>query len=445
MAGNYTRWYRVGTVNTTLNSTTITGNNTYWLTAGLRPGDLFTTTDGKNFIEISAITDNTHITLATPYPYESSTASNYAICRNFTAHLPSDIAAQTTELVNDMARFWDEDKLTLKGESAYEVAKRLGKTTASESAWIDSLKGDNAYLVAKANGFTGTAAQWLESLKAAGEWSSAQESIAALTTRTEALETLTTNRTISNSALAHRTIYRGKNLGSTITDEQSAAIRNGNFTDIFIGDYWKHSWRGQTITFLIVDIDYYMKNLPHWEHTEHNVFRHHVVVMPLGWHIYDGSYWVENAPYKADGDYSGGYYNSDVRNNTIPILTEEYAAIFGEEHMFYHPDYICNAVNSNGDAGYILVEDSCVEVPSWRMVANRTTSMPEVPNFRYPPTPHVPGRFAAFRVLPFSQIYTTPGGVYFRECRNTSNICVGGYNLSSQSSRSFFRPYFTLY
>ena len=36
------------------------------------------------------------------------------------------------------------------------------------------------------------------------------------------------------SAVNHRNIFRGKNLGSTITDAQKAAIANGTFDDLFI-------------------------------------------------------------------------------------------------------------------------------------------------------------------------------------------------------------------
>ncbi len=41
-----------------------------------------------------------------------------------------------------------------------------------------------------------------------------------------------------SSAFAHNSIYRGKNLGSSVTAEQSAATSNGTFTDIYPGDYW---------------------------------------------------------------------------------------------------------------------------------------------------------------------------------------------------------------
>lgn len=36
----------------------------------------------------------------------------------------------------------------------------------------------------------------------------------------------------------HNSVYRGKNLGSSVTEEQKARIRDGTFRNLFIGDYW---------------------------------------------------------------------------------------------------------------------------------------------------------------------------------------------------------------
>ena len=39
-------------------------------------------------------------------------------------------------------------------------------------------------------------------------------------------------------AAMHRNIFRGKDLGSSITDAQLSAIRDGTFTDLYVGDHW---------------------------------------------------------------------------------------------------------------------------------------------------------------------------------------------------------------
>ena len=41
-----------------------------------------------------------------------------------------------------------------------------------------------------------------------------------------------------NNAGAHNSIFRGKNLGASVTVKQYADITNGSFEDMYIGDYW---------------------------------------------------------------------------------------------------------------------------------------------------------------------------------------------------------------
>lgn len=54
--------------------------------------------------------------------------------------------------------------------------------------------------------------------------------------------------------VGHATTYRGKNLGGSFTAEQKAAVVNGTFVDLWIGDYWVID----NITWRIVDINYYL-------------------------------------------------------------------------------------------------------------------------------------------------------------------------------------------
>lgn len=39
----------------------------------------------------------------------------------------------------------------------------------------------------------------------------------------------------------HNMIYRGQNLGASLTDAQHTALSSGNFTDLYLGDYWTKS------------------------------------------------------------------------------------------------------------------------------------------------------------------------------------------------------------
>ncbi|MBQ3447528.1 MAG: collagen-like protein [Synergistaceae bacterium] len=246
---NYTRWYRPGKVSVTSGSTAVTGSGTYWSSAGLNPGDLLTLDNGQSFCEIASINSDTSITLAQAYSGSTVSGVAYAIVRNFTATSLPMVASVTAELLGDFQKYIDTDMQKLNGKSAYELAVQEGYT-GTLTSWIASLKGAkgdtgstgptgatgptgpqgvqgiqglSAYQVAQAAGYTGTQAEWLESLKAAGEWST-------LDTRTNILT--------YHNALSHNRFYRDKNLGTEITTAQHNAISSGTYDGIYPGDYW---------------------------------------------------------------------------------------------------------------------------------------------------------------------------------------------------------------
>lgn len=375
----YSRWYKDGTIAATNGSPNVTGSNTYWATAGLNPGDIVKI--GGVDYELLSVEDNTHITLATNFKGNTASGLGYSIVRNFTATSSAKVAAQAAGLMGDFERYIDKEMQKINGKSAYEVAV--------------------------ANGYTGTAAQWLESLKAAGEWSNASERITALegttATHTNSIATLDTKIAPfkSSSYIAHRLIYRGKNLGDTFTAAQSAAIRAGNFSDFYIGDYW----RINNTNYFIVDIDYWLKAFNKDQNKAH-----HLVIMP-------GKYF--EVPFIESGDLSGGYYNSYVRTQFIPEYEAKLAEIFGEDHLLRRYDLICNSVNANGDLSWVQVTDSCAEVLSWRMVMPSTQSLSMATHW----ASYHPHQFAYFQLAgPCSDISGNPWSIYYREAKNLTNI-----------------------
>ncbi len=222
---DYTRWYRVGTVALTKNSKIVTGTGTFWLAAGLNPGDLFTV-DASQFFEVQSIDSNTQLTLKTAYSGTGTSESEYAIIRNFTASLPAQVAAQTADLLNDFRQFVDLKMQSIHGKSAYQIACEKGYA-GTESQWVESLRGETAYDVAARNGYEGSESEWLESLKAAGEWST-------LDARTEMLA--------NNNPAIRNCLYRGKSLGE-FTSAHLAEIKAGTFRDMWLGDYFTHGSR----------------------------------------------------------------------------------------------------------------------------------------------------------------------------------------------------------
>ena len=112
-------------------------------------------------------------------------------------------------------------------------------------------------------------------------------------------------------AATHNAIYRGECLGDTITDEQAAAIADGSFEDLFIGDYWTMGG----VNYRIADFDYwYRTGFPEASRVE----KHHAVIVP------DTS--IATGQMNGSNTTSGGYRNSITKskmNDTISALPPE--------------------------------------------------------------------------------------------------------------------------
>jgi hypothetical protein len=101
------------------------------------------------------------------------------------------------------------------------------------------------------------------------------------------------------AAEMHRTTFRGKNLGSAVTAAQRAAIVDGTFKDLFVGDYWVING----VTWRIVDINY-------WLNCGDTAFTaNHLVIMP------DNS--LYNSQMNTTNITTGGYISSAMRTNNL--------------------------------------------------------------------------------------------------------------------------------
>ena len=151
----------------------------------------------------------------------------------------------------------------------------------------------------------------------------------------------------SISPQAHSRIFRGKNLGSTITDEQKAAIKDGSFKDLFLGDYWVIN----NVTWRIVDMDYWYNTYT----TDYEYFKsHHLVIMPdtcLYYHVMND-----------DMVTTGGYVGSKMYTEGLTEAKTTIANAFGDL-VLTHGEYLVNAV-SNGKPSGATLKASTVELPS---------------------------------------------------------------------------------
>lgn len=153
---------------------------------------------------------------------------------------------------------------------------------------------------------------------------------------------------IYNGAAAHNAIYRGKNLGTTVTAAQYAAISAGTFEDLYIGDYWTIGG----INYRIAAFDYY------WNCGDNAIPPHHAVIVPEK-NLY-------NAVMNTTDTTTGGYVGSQMyTTNLAQAKTTIKAAFVG--HVVNHRIYLVNAVANGYSSGGAWV-DSEVDLMNEQMV-----------------------------------------------------------------------------
>lgn len=153
------------------------------------------------------------------------------------------------------------------------------------------------------------------------------------------------------SAKQHRNIWRGKNLGASVSSEQKAAIKNGSFDDLYIGDYWVIN----SVTWRIADMDYFL-------HCGSTGFtQHHLVIVP-DTNLVSG----EEAKMNDSNTTEGGYVLSKMYTDVMPTVKEKVTAAF-QDMVLKHIEYLVNAVtDGHPSAGGWF--DSTVELMNEIMV-----------------------------------------------------------------------------
>lgn len=150
------------------------------------------------------------------------------------------------------------------------------------------------------------------------------------------------------SDVNHRNIYRGKNLGTAITDAQKTAISSGTFDDLFVGDYWTLNGT----VYRIADMDY-------WLNCGDTAFtKHHLVMVP------DGN--MYSAPMNDANTTEGGYVGSKMYTEGLDNAKATIQAAFGNV-LQAHREALINAVTDGHPSGHAWY-DSTVELMNEIMV-----------------------------------------------------------------------------
>lgn len=165
---------------------------------------------------------------------------------------------------------------------------------------------------------------------------------------------------ITNNAGFHNSIYRGKNLGSSVTAAQYAAISSGKFDDLFIGDYWvinNVNWR-------IAAFDYWLNC------GDTACTTHHVVIVPdtslatKQMHNTDSGKYTAGA---ANNPTTGAYVGSDMYTTNLAAVKTTVNNAFGSAHILTHREYLKNAAPSGYETAGAWY-DSTVELMTEQMV-----------------------------------------------------------------------------
>lgn len=139
-------------------------------------------------------------------------------------------------------------------------------------------------------------------------------------------------------SISHRMIYRGKNLGTSFTTEQSQAVQNGTFTDMYVGDYWVINGKKRRIG----DIDYFI-NCGDNRDVD---LGHHLLIVDDGVDFAGDESSMNDTDTTAGGFKGSKMWNTVIPNQILPDIT----TAFGN-HLLKHREYISNAVDNGVPTG----------------------------------------------------------------------------------------------
>ena len=157
------------------------------------------------------------------------------------------------------------------------------------------------------------------------------------------------SKSIGNNVGGHNSIFRGKNLGTSVSSAQWSAIQNASFNDLFVGDYWVIggvNWR-------IACCDYFYNT------GDTSLTKHHLVIVP--------DTQLYTAAMNDTDTTEGAYVNSKMRTENLEQAKTQIKNAFGASHVLSHRLYLSNAT-ANGRASAGGWYDADVEIMTEHMV-----------------------------------------------------------------------------
>lgn len=230
------------------------------------------------------------------------------------------------------------------------------------------------------------------------------------------------------SSVNHRNVYRGKYLGTVVSDTQKAAIQAGTFDDLFIGDYWTIN----NVNYVIADMDY-------WYNCGDVAFtKHHLVIVP--------STYLYLANMNDTNITTGGYVGSIMYTTNLSDAKSTINTAFGSM-LLTHREYLTNAVTDGHPSGGAWFNSS-VELMNEAMVYG-TSIFSTRNNGITTPTLYTTSatQLALFRLNP--RAHNTRNSYWLRDIVSTSFFACaytigGGYYSPASSTYIGVRPVFPI-
>ena len=226
---------------------------------------------------------------------------------------------------------------------------------------------------------------------------------------------------------AHRTLFRGKNLGTELTQIQKSNIQNGTFTDLWLGDYW-----------VIGSVNWRIADFNYWYGRGDTAFTsNHLIIVP------DTN--LTTAKMNDTSDTTGGYVGSQMYTTNLTSVKTTVNNAFGDA-VLTHREYLISTVTS-GYPSAGAYADSTVELMNEPMVFGSyiytpaNTGSTDVKRYTISNA-----QLALFQMAP--TYIVTSGGYWLRDVVSTGHFArvdgYGGATSSGAANQFGVRPVFAI-
>ena len=229
-----------------------------------------------------------------------------------------------------------------------------------------------------------------------------------------------------NSAAAHNATYRGKKLGNALTSEMLAGIRDGSFSDLYVGDYIET----EDNIYRFMDFDYFLGCVSGVSGGK--IEKHHAVLVP---DRVMGSSAIDNYPEATQPKETHMYANK------LPEITQTLKGIFGNDNVAMMDRIIPKTANGE-PTGWdwvnvgadLLTEEMVMGHGSWGQWTGFQTGV-------------LKGQLAGFRYSHF--LMCSNDDYWLRNKRSATNyalISSGGISSSDIGNQQHgVRPFFVIW